>query len=174
MRLRNLGPGDRQVLWLIPILLTLHNLEEAIAMRRFLPSLKERTPAAIGAVLAQVDYHGFLVALIIATVLPFAIVWWVWVRPESRVALWAALGIQAVVALNVLSHIAAAIVFGGYSPGLATAVLVNLPFSAYLFSRAWIEGWTTTARLSLLLLAALIVHGPLLVGLLLLTGALRL
>ena len=39
--------------------------------------------------------------------------------------------------LNVLAHLlSATMLTRGYAPGLATALLVNLPFSLYLFRRA--------------------------------------
>jgi Protein of unknown function with HXXEE motif len=139
-------------------------------MRWLLPSLRARAPAAIAATISKVDYHGFVIALCVATVAPFAIVTWAWLRRASRAARWTVLLVQAVVALNVLSHVAAATVFAGYTPGLVTALLVNLPFSVYLFRCAWVEHWDTPARLALLVPAAILVHG--LIALLLVTGAL--
>ena len=170
---RNPDSGERRVLWLIPALLAVHNLEEAVTMPRFLHSAATRAPGAIGAVLAQVDFHGFLVALVIATSLPFAVVWWVWARPTSGAAVWTALCVQAVVAVNALWHAVVAIAVGGYTPGLATAVMVNAPFSVYLFRRASVERWTSRAALALVLPAALVVHGPVLLALLFFSGALQ-
>jgi len=160
-------------LWLIPALLAVHNLEEAATMPRFLQSIASRAPGAIGTVLAQVDFHGFVVALVIATILPLAVVWWVWARPTSGAAVWTALCVQAVVAVNALWHVVAAIAVRGYTPGLATAVIVNVPFSMYLLRRASVERWTSRAALALVLPAALVVHGPVLLALLFVTGALK-
>ena len=58
----------------------------------------------------------------------------------------------------------------GYGPGLATAILVNLPFSVYLFRRATGEHWFSVRALFSLIPAAIILHGPALVGLIALTG----
>ena len=56
------------------------------------------------------------------------------------------LGIQAVMLFNAfIPHIATTIRFRMYSPGVITAILITLPFSFYLFRRAFDESilnWT--------------------------------
>ena len=50
------------------------------------------------------------------------------------------LGIQAIMLFNAfVPHIATSIRFRMYSPGVVTAVLIMLPFSYYLFRRAFAE-----------------------------------
>ena len=73
---------------------------------------------------------------------------------------WAIALVQAVVALNVVSHLAAALVLRSYTPGLASAVTLNLPFSVYVFRRATSEGWFGRRERWALVPAALLVHGP--------------
>ena len=73
--------------------------------------------------------------------------------------------------LNVATHISAAVfVLRGYSPGLVTALALNLPYSLHVLSRAVRERWLSRAGLVSLLPAALVVHGPLLVGMIMLAG----
>jgi hypothetical protein len=153
---------------MIPALLTLHDAEEALTLPRFLPIVRQRLPAAVAPLAARVDADALRTALVVATVVPLAIVAWAYWRPHSRVARWTALAIQATVLLNVLSHIvAAAVLLRGYAPGLATAVLVNLPFSLVLLRRVARERWLPRRALLALVPAAVVVHGPLLGGLLL-------
>ena len=64
--------------------------------------------------------------------------------------------------------VVAAVVMRGYSPGLVSAVLINAPVSVYLFHRAARERWLPRTAWRALWPAALLVHGPGLVGLLLL------
>jgi hypothetical protein len=79
--------------------------------------------------------------------------------------------IQTVVLVNVFSHAAvAAFVLHGYAPGVLTALAINLPFSIYLLRRAARENWLSRRALTLLLPSALVVHGPILVGLMILAG----
>jgi hypothetical protein len=154
----------------IPALLALHNLEEALTFPRFLPRVRAMLPEPYQAAAVAVSDDSMRVALLVATLVPLAITAWTQRRPESRAALWAALLVQAVLALNVVSHVATATMLRGYSPGLITALAVNAPFSVYFFRRAARERWLSRRALLWLAPAAILVHGPLLVGLVLSTA----
>jgi len=161
----------RALLWLIPAFLALHNAEEALAFRRYLPLISRRLPAAVAA-RVDVTYPQMLAALVIATVVPILLIAWVARRPADPTRLWFAVLLQVVVMLNVVSHLAAAaFVMRGYSPGLATALSINLPFSIYLLRRAVRERWIGRSALAMTVPAALLVHGPLLAGLILLAAS---
>lgn len=100
-------------------------------------------------------------ALLVVTVVPATISLWSWLRPGSRTAFWCVLLIQATVFLNVFAHLSSAItLFRGYGPGLATALVINLPFSVYLLMAGRRSGWLTRRETLWLLPAALLVHGP--------------
>ena len=91
-------------------------------------------------------------------------------RPDSRTALWLLLLIQSAVLLNAVWHVAIAFVlFGGYAPGLVTAVVLNLPFSIHLLRRAFREQWLSRPARWALVPGAILLHGPLLAALLLVT-----
>jgi hypothetical protein len=155
----------RRVLWLIPILVLLHNTEEALTFPRYLPIVQERAPDFVKPYLAGITYPTMLWALTLATLVPLAVVVWAVARPSSRVALWFAVTLQAVVAINVVSHVlAAAFLLRGYSPGVATAVLVNAPFSVYFYRRAAREHWLPRRALLSTWPAAVFIHGPGLLG----------
>jgi len=120
---------------------------------------------------AGLSYPRLLVALAAATLVPLAVVAWAQRRAAPPAALWGALLVQAVVLLNVVAHVATAVLLTrGYTPGLATAVVVNLPFSLYLLRRAERERWLGRGALVALAPAALAVHGPLLLALLMLAA----
>jgi hypothetical protein len=161
----------RAVLWLIPAFLALHNAEEALAFRRYLPLISRRLPAAIA---RQIDigYPQLLAALALATLIPILLIAWVARRPDDPRRLWWAVLLQMVVLLNVASHLVAAVfVMRGYSPGLATALAINLPFSIHLLRRAMRERWVSRRALGLAIPAAIFVHGPLIAGLILLAAS---
>lgn len=62
------------------------------------------------------------------------------------------LGIQAVLAFNAfVPHIATTIRFRMYSPGVITSVLVVLPFSFYVFRRAFEENILTWSQFWIML-----------------------
>ena len=152
---------------MIPIFLLLHNVEEALTIPSYLPRVAASLPVRLPADVVPI----FFGALAVVTAIPFIVAVWAFVRPESRAALWSLLLIQTVVLVNVFSHAAvAALVLHGYAPGVLTALAINLPFSIYLLRRASREHWLSRRALSLLLPGALVVHGPILVGLMILAG----
>jgi hypothetical protein len=57
-----------------------------------------------------------------------------------------------------------------YAPGVVTALLINLPFSIYLFRRALREAWIDKRDVAVLFLVGLALHGPGLIGLLWVSG----
>jgi len=165
-----MGMRSRSVVWLVPILLAIHNAEEALFFPRYLPFVLYRLPAAWQALIAPLTTGQVGAALGVVTAVAFIVAWWSYQSPDSPVALWLVLLIQTTVLLNVVWHAAAAVVlFGGYAPGVATAVLLNLPFSIYLLRRAARERWLGPRALWALIPAAIVLHGPLLAALLVLT-----
>jgi hypothetical protein len=154
--------GRRYLLWLVPLLLTLHNLEEALFMKGFLGRV--RVP-----ILPSVSYGQLLLALGLVTLAPYAFAASGPLERRSRAFL-LVLGTQMVMLVNVASHLAGALWMRGYVPGLVTALLVNLPFSVFLFRRALRGAWVKPRDLVWLLAAALLVHGPGLIGLMVLAG----
>lgn len=161
----------RTVVWLIPILLTLHNAEEALAFRAYLPRMRTLLPEPFASLEASLSYSTILGALIVLSALAFLIALAAAARPASRRTLWTLLVLEATVGVNVIAHVLSAVtVFHGYGPGLATALLVNAPFAVYCFRRVRREQWLSVTALRATLPAALILHGPTLLGSLWLVG----
>ena len=135
------------------------------------PSWRIRVESQLGVLVAP-SPRAFLFALVLATLVPLGVVLWATRRPDSATRLWVALLVQAVMLLNVAWHVAALVLIRGYSPGLITAVLVNLPLSWYVLTRALRERWLGKRAFAFLIPAAVVVHGPLLGALLRATGVL--
>ena len=162
-------PNPR-VLWLVPILLALHNAEEALFFPRYLPFVISRLPGGWQSLAAPLTTGQVWAALAVVTAGAFAVAWWAVRRPASPAARWTLLLVQTTMLLNALWHVlTAAVLFGGYAPGLVTGVLVNLPFSIYLLRRAAAERWLSPPARWALVPAALVLHGPLLAALTLAT-----
>ena len=144
-------------MWLLPPVLALHNLEEAVFLPRYLPDVLSRLP--IGALTSAVNPRGLQVALLIATVVPLGVSVWAAIRPSSRTALWLVLAVWATLLLNAVWHIGASVLlFRGYAPGVVTAVLLNLPLSVLALRGALREQWLTRRARWALLPGAVALH----------------
>ena len=133
----------RRVLWLVPILLAVHNAEEALFFPRYLPFVLARLPAGWQALAAPLTTGQVWSALAIVTAAAFAVAWWAHLRPASRAACWLLLVMQTTLLINAIWHLTIAIVlFRGYAPGLVTALILNLPFSLTSSgARSSSDGW---------------------------------
>ena len=155
------------MLYLIGALVLVHNTEEAVAFTRLWTLLRDHVVEEVGIRLSPTPEPMYL-ALLVATLVPAAIIAWAARQPDRPVRLWFALLIQAVIFVNALAHVVTAlVVFHGYAPGLLSAVLLNLPYSVFVYRKARREHWVSTAASWLMVPGALLVHGPLLFGLLL-------
>jgi hypothetical protein len=129
-----------------------------------MPRVQALLPEPYASLEASVSYSAILGALIVLSVLA-GVVAAAAARPNSRRALWALLVLEAAVGINVVAHLLSAVlVFRGYCPGLATALLINAPFAIYCFRRALREHWLSGAALRATIPAALVLHGPILLG----------
>jgi hypothetical protein len=121
------------LLWLVPIFFMPHNLEEAPSMERW----SKRLPLKIH---PQVTTRQFGIAVTLLTLGVFLITFLeinYWHRSTGYLLI---LGIQAILLFNAfVPHILSTIAFRMYSPGVVSAVLLTLPFSYYLFQRAFAE-----------------------------------
>jgi len=163
----------RWAIWLLPLLLALHNLEEGIFFPRYLPRVLGRLPAGVREWIGPVSLREMGFALVVATAIPLAFSIWAAARPASRTALWLVLAMWATLLLNAAWHVAAAlVVFGGYAPGVATAVALNLPLSVLVLRRAAAEQWLSRRARWALVPAAIAFHLPGALGVMLLGRAL--
>lgn len=128
-----------QLLWLVPVFFTLHNLEEA----PFMEGWSKRLPLKVH---PTVSTRQFVIAVTFLTLAGFLLTYLGVESLASPTGYLLVLGIQAILLFNAfVPHIATTIRFRMYSPGVVTAILITLPFSFYLFRRALAENilsWT--------------------------------
>jgi hypothetical protein len=138
MNFLNSIPFDR-LLWLVPIFLTIHNLEEAPLMESWAKRLPVKLPLTI-------TTRQFVIAVTFITLAGFVLTYIGVEYLANQTGYLLVLGMQVILAFNAfVPHITTTIRFRMYSPGVITAVLIMLPFSFYLFPRAFEEGilnWT--------------------------------
>lgn len=131
----------RKLQWLFPIAVTLHNTEEAIWMPewalRYAGRLSLEPPSA-----AEIR-----VALIVLTVAAFLATYLSHRAGPNSVWAYLLFGyIVATLANVVVPHVPASFVFHGYTPGVVTAVLINLPVMSYLAWLAVRERWVSGGK----------------------------
>lgn len=132
MTFLNSIPFDR-LLWLVPIFLTIHNLEEAPFMESWYKRLPMKLPLTI-------TTRQFVIAVTFITLAGFILTYLGVEYLADQTGYLLVLGMQAILLFNAfVPHIAATIRFRMYSPGVISAVLIMLPFSFYLFRRAFEE-----------------------------------
>ncbi len=160
----------RPYLIAVPVLLTLHNIEEvAGGMGATRHAMTARLPTALGSLVGSPG--AWLVAVVVITVVPWLLLLFGGLdRRDSGVAR-ALVILQAGMALNVLSHVAGAVAVRGYVGGIVTAVLLNVPFSLRFFALAWREEWVSRRLLRWSPVFALLLLVPLLFVLLALGSA---
>ena len=125
-------PGRRRASGLLFVAILLHNSEEGIAypatrpeathlLRQIWPALQLPPPAV---------FQG---ALLLLTIVVGAMLSWAAMTRDNRGG-WLVVRVTASVLLaNVMvPHIPAAILLGGYAPGVVTAVALNLPLGLWI------------------------------------------
>ena len=155
----------RAYLIAVPILMTVHNLEELVGgLPALRPALQARLPEALAPLVGSAD--GWLLAIVVVTVIPWAALLLGGLDRHDSPAARTLVAVQAVMTFNVLSHVGGAVLLRGYSPGIVTSLLLYVPFSARFFPRAWREEWVTRRLMRWLPGIVLVLHGPGLLGLL--------
>lgn len=153
---RSAQPADPGLV-LIPIALLAHNAEEALTIRGALPRLTElahRVAGSEATLPTVIQYHA---ALVIVTMLAFAVYS---VSRSWHPLRYGLVVLQAVMALNVITHSIAALMLWGYVPGLITAWSVEAPTSWLVYRRIRDAGLLTRTQWRLLFPLGLLLHGP--------------
>jgi hypothetical protein len=123
--------------WIFPIAVTLHNSEEAIWFPAWWVRHAKEVPVHPGA-------GAFRFAVAVLTVAAFVVTYLS--DRKGKESVWAYLmfgSIVTVLANVLIPHIPAFLVFRSYTPGVVTAVLINLPVMGFLSIRAVREGWVS-------------------------------
>ena len=107
---------------------SIHNLEEAFTMSKWYESNETKLPITEYVQISTIQ-QIIPIALIIATLLLILIpIFAIYKKWDNRF-LGIVLGICLV---NAIQHILTTIVFWGYSPGVITAFIINLPLSIFM------------------------------------------
>jgi hypothetical protein len=168
----NNASNQRLLLWLVPVFNTIHNAEEALLMPRLLEARNAAIPSRLHVLLPPITDRQLLISLAIVTAIPYIIALVCDLKRKRGPGVYLLLGFQSVMLVNVLAHVMMSILISGYAPGVATAVVLNLPFSIYLLLTAVNDRWVSRRALAFLGVAAVIIHTVGLPGLIILASGL--
>jgi len=132
----------RRMFWLIPLLMAVHNAEKAVMTAR-------EAPAQQSVVLPLLVAVGIL-AIVSTAVTAIALT-----GPPRSVRIYLLIALQGLMLCNSVALIWIALQEGAYQPGLASAIVVNLPFTWYCFRRAVRDGFVSLKPMLAVLLATI-------------------
>lgn len=122
--------------WLFPTAATIHNLEEAV----WLPGWSEHA----GKLHRPVGAVEFRFAVAILTVLAWIITYLSSAGEKQSIGVYLLCAYCFAMLINVfIPHVAATIVLRRYAPGLATALVLNLPATSLILLSAGKNGYIT-------------------------------
>lgn len=125
--------------WLFVLVITLHNLEEAL----LLPAWSQTA----GKWHHPVGAREFRFAVIVLTVLAYVLAGLAAVHGKESVWAYLLAGYALAMLLNVLfPHVIATVVMRRYAPGTLTALLLNLPVTLLLLRQGLQEGYVHFQR----------------------------
>ncbi len=123
----------RPVALLLFAALCLHNAEEAVTFSLYRDSAQHLIRSLGWWQFGSPTTAHFRSALIGVTVLSGLLLAFAAAGPGSRWKAWCLPGVAAVLLINVfVPHLPAAVLLGGYAPGVVTAVVVNLPLTVLI------------------------------------------
>ncbi len=161
----------RRALVAAPFVSAAHNLEESVAMARWaareLPALlgelrangPELLPGVSGlfAGLQAPTAREFWVAAAVATVVPLVICVVALARGPATAWTRAAVWLQAIFCVNVfIPHLLGTLWLRAYTPGVVTAVALNLPLSVVMLRAAVLERVVTRRAMRVFAVSALV------------------
>lgn len=152
----------KKILWLIPVLLAIHNLEEALTMPEWVEANLWKVREAIPLFnYLQFSTPQLYLSLLLVTVVPFILAFVCLLGELSGTKLNIMLTLQAIIFWNALApHVSGVIVLQMYNPGTITAVLINFPFSLYLLKYLLRNKILTHKQIRIVSVLGLIVYLP--------------
>ncbi|HEX8000837.1 MAG TPA: HXXEE domain-containing protein [Pyrinomonadaceae bacterium] len=165
-------PRLARVLWLLPLIFIIHDGEELLTMPGWIASHQQELArlAAMSDVAAEMIRSLPTNRSQVAIAIGFILLLFVLVTTGASLSgmrgfwLYAYAGLLGVLFLHVFTHIAQAILVGGYAPGVIGAVVAIIPGALYLYKRLFEAQLLTlkSAVVSALIGFALFVPGAML------------
>lgn len=148
--------------WFIPIILAVHNLEEALTMPQW---MSEHLPMLRSAISLFEHLHfsttQLYISLSLVTIIPMLVTFICLQGKRTAVKTSILLIMQAIIFWNALMpHISGLFVLGMYNPGAVTAMMLNVPFSVFLYRKVKQEEIVSFGTLRLCIVIGLMLYLP--------------
>lgn len=155
--------GAKHPFWFIPVLLTLHNAEEALTMPQWigvnLPMLQQGIPVFR---FLHFSTPQLYVSLTLVTFIPWLVTFFCLRGMLTRRSTLVMLTLQSVIFWNALMpHFSGMLLLGMYNPGTVTALAVNIPFSLYLYRTVLAQNLLSKQYLLTVMIAGALLYLPL-------------
>ena len=147
-------------IWLAPLAFVVHDAEELATVAPWLRAHARELPAILQPHAAGVTTRGIAasVAILLAA---FVLAAWHGARRSRHGARsWPFLVAAGALAGNALTHLGEAAYFGGYTPGVATAIMVTAPYGVCLARALERAALLTRRQAVFLLLLGVVLQAP--------------
>jgi hypothetical protein len=123
----------KQLIWLLPIVYLVHNIEEGLTMVGWLGDHSSALPELFGKLLPERFWEKFDIirslALVIAVLLPLVLAFLHRYKEKYKFILLLFVLAGWFTFINGVQHVIFTLVLQTYTPGIVTALFINLPFS---------------------------------------------
>lgn len=152
------------LIWGFPLIFLLHDLEEIFTFEGFIKSRLTGYDLP-GPILNFVDLTTaeFLVAVIFIFALTILVSYIGSRGKGNQVNLFIFLVGISILLINSITHVAQALIFYSYVPGLVTAIILVLPYTIYTLNKFRLDYQLDRRHLVFLLMAGLLLQMPLVV-----------
>ena len=128
----------KQLIWLLPLVFIIHNFEEGITMQQWLGGHSSTIPNIINIHLPLWFWLHFgkirTTALIIATIMPSLAILLIPFLKTNKFPAYILCITAWLIIINSVQHIILTLFLRIYTPGVVSAILINLPFGLLLLN----------------------------------------
>jgi hypothetical protein len=150
----------RLIMWGIPVVTILHNMEEALLLSSYLEEYNELMPGFAAGIVGTVTLESLLFVLVLSSLLPVIFVWQSNLEENPNISEILLYCFAFAMMVNLIPHTAITISAGSYSPGLASSFLLVLPATLFLFISVIRNSRLTSGQWITVVIGGLLIHGP--------------
>ncbi|RAK19090.1 uncharacterized protein with HXXEE motif [Anoxybacillus vitaminiphilus] len=149
-----------QILWLLPVVFAIHNIEELPFLQRWANEFLDKRPFMF--LVRLYEFKNLAIAMILLTLTASIIVWMEY-KKRNRLTLHLTVFCICLLLVNGVVHAGQFFVYRHYVPGLISAVLLMIPYMTYILYLFVQNNRIQTRGVMKYLVLSVIVMNPLIV-----------